>query len=94
MVYVDVAHACTPTRRWPFTASCHLYARDMAALHSFAARLGLRRAWFQGNSKLPHYDLTVNKRALALRLGAVEKEIREVMYVRDGKFHWKESYDG
>ncbi|HOX22773.1 MAG TPA: DUF4031 domain-containing protein [Elusimicrobiales bacterium] len=89
MVYVDALHPCAPTLRWPFTASCHLYARDLNTLHDFAARLGLKRSWFQGNAKLPHYDLTGNKRAQAVRLGAAEREIREVMDVRDGRFYWK-----
>src|SRR4051795_2875324 len=38
----------------PFTSWCHM-ATDgrFEDLHAFAARLGLRRAWFQGD----HYDL-------------------------------------
>lgn len=88
-IYVDALHPCTPTQRWRFTMSCHLYGRDLEALHAFAARLGLRRAWFQEHSKLPHYDLTENKRAQALRMGAVAMEIREVMDVHQGKFYWK-----
>ena len=39
-------------------------------LHSFARRLGLKRAWFQNKPHAPHYDLTVRKQAQALRLGA------------------------
>lgn len=64
-------------KRWPtrircFQAgSCHLMTDDgdLEALHAFAARLGLRRSWFQPLST-PHYDLTASKRALALELGA------------------------
>lgn len=40
-------------------------------LHAFAARLGLRRRWFQ-NKRLPHYDLAPSKRRLAVSLGAIE----------------------
>jgi hypothetical protein len=50
--------------------SCHLGADTLEELHEFAARLGLKRGWFQGG-RLPHYDLTPNKRAQAVRLGAV-----------------------
>lgn len=47
-------------------------------LHTFAAGIGLRRAWFQhkpppapGGVDLSHYDVTDTKRALALAHGAV-----------------------
>jgi hypothetical protein len=51
--------------------SCHLTTDGpLDELHAFAARLGLQRAWFQPGST-PHYDLTPNKRAQALQLGAV-----------------------
>lgn len=41
-------------------------------LHTFATRLGLRRAWAQypGTWK-SHYDLTDSKRQRALQLGAI-----------------------
>lgn len=51
--------------------SCHLTVDgDIEALHAFAARLGLKRTWFQPRST-PHYDLVPSKRELALKLGAV-----------------------
>ena len=54
-------------------------------MHAFAERLGLRREWYQRGTHnrgpwhwyLSHYDLTPNKRALAVRLGAVEVRLRE-----------------
>lgn len=83
-VYVDglVAHpppADAQTRRagaryghrW-----CHLLCDPggEAELHAFAARLGLKREWFQAPPKAskPHYDLTRPRRADAVALGAVE----------------------
>lgn len=69
-VYVD------ELRRWPTrircfkSGSCHLMADSVEELHAFAARLGLRRSWFQPRSR-PHYDLTPAKRERALHLGAV-----------------------
>lgn len=47
---------------------CHMFAdkADCEELHEFAAKLGLKRSWFQGN----HYDLVPSKRELALKLGA------------------------
>ncbi len=47
-------------------------------LHEFAARLGLRREWFQDGS-YAHYDLTAAKQRQALRLGAVEVPSRELL---------------
>lgn len=54
--------------------SCHMFAapahRD--ALHAFAVRVGLRRAWFQEHRLCSHYDLTASRRVRAVALGAVE----------------------
>jgi hypothetical protein len=64
---------------WRLGPSCHLISDcppgDNEELHAFAARLGLRRSWFQTGIE-PHYDLTASKRALAVRLGAIELEDR------------------
>lgn len=51
---------------------CHLTADTVEELHAFAAKLGLKRAWFQDKEGRPHYDLTPGKRWQALRLGAIE----------------------
>ena len=53
----------------PFTRWCHMATDgDVEELHAFAARLGLRRAWFQRD----HYDLPPHGRAAAVALGAEE----------------------
>ena len=54
--------------------SCHLTTDDLTLveLHDFAARLGMRRSWFQDHPYVPHYDLVPKRRALAVKLGAVE----------------------
>lgn len=83
-VYVDglVAHpppADAQTRRagaphghrW-----CHLFCDPGGEeeLHALAARIGLKRAWFQESppASKPHYDLTPPRRVDAIRAGAVE----------------------
>lgn len=55
-VYTD------PPMRWPFRGrivlSCHLTADTLDELHAFAAKIGLKRSWFQvSKSGIPHYDL-------------------------------------
>lgn len=47
---------------------CHMFAdkADCVELHEFARRVGLHRAWFQGD----HYDLTPSRRRVAVALGA------------------------
>jgi hypothetical protein len=57
---------------WRLGPSCHLVADGLDELHDFAARLGLKRLWFQGNASTPHYDLTARRRAKALTMGAIE----------------------
>lgn len=50
----------------------HLMADTDEELHTFAARLGLRRSWHQKpGTAISHYDVTDTKRDLALQLGAV-----------------------
>ena len=51
----------------PFTTWCHMATDgDFEELHAFAARLGLRRSWFQRD----HYDLPPHGRLAALAAGA------------------------
>jgi hypothetical protein len=71
-VYVDDAFIHGDWGRW--SGGGHLQADTADELHAFAARLGLKREWFQtrpGRPELDHYDLTRGKREQALRLGAV-----------------------
>lgn len=71
-VYVD------QIRKWPtkikcFQAgSCHMVADTLEELHQMAETIGLSRGWFQDKKRLPHYDLTIGRRAAALRAGAIE----------------------
>lgn len=73
-VYVDKAVYLWRGRYW-----CHMFADDTEELHKFAKRLGLKRAWFQNDVRLPHYDVTANKRREAVNLGAMDVE-RSVTY--------------
>lgn len=83
--YVDelVDHptgAIQPTaRRWGHTW-CHLFADTVEELHEFAARIGMKRAWFQGHhNALPHYDLIPSRRKAAVRAGAQEARLRDII---------------
>jgi hypothetical protein len=50
----------------------HLWSADQEVLHAFAARIGLRREWYQDRPVLYHYDLlTARRRLVALEEGAV-----------------------
>jgi hypothetical protein len=61
-VYVDDMRA--PYRRM---IMCHMIADDEAELHAMADRIGVARKWYQGD----HYDVCLEKRALAVKAGAV-----------------------
>jgi hypothetical protein len=59
----------------------HLIADSEVELHAFAARLGMRREWFQSREGRPHrahYDVPERARAEALALGAVPVTWRQV----------------
>lgn len=55
-------------RRWAHLVSDESYDE----LHAFAARLGLRRDWFQGD----HYDVPAAVRLEAIALGAAPVDAR------------------
>lgn len=57
---------------WKHGPSCHLIADRPHELHEFAARLGMRKRWFQKFASTPHYDLTAKRRKKAVEWGAVE----------------------
>ena len=65
-VYVDNERIEWRGRLW-----CHLVADSLDELHAFAARIGLRRSWFQDQASFPHYDVTIEVRERALRAGAL-----------------------
>lgn len=72
-VYVDDLQHSPPSSKWPYSHYCHLTADTEIELHEFAInKLNLKRSWFQYDSRIPHYDLTSGKRAMAVRQGAVE----------------------
>lgn len=70
-VYVDNVKIAWRGRHW-----CHLVADSLDELHRFAKSLGLKRTWFQAHASLPHYDVTVEIRAMALSRGAVAADRR------------------
>lgn len=70
-VYVD---ECV----WPFRRMlmCHMLADRLDDLHAMADQIGVARRWFQGR-RYPHYDICKTKRALAVKLGAIEIDRRQ-----------------
>ncbi len=44
---------------------------DLTELHLMADKIGLDRKWFQAKREYPHYDLTRQKRSLAVEFGAI-----------------------
>ena len=86
MIYVDKLRKWPPAgksaqvRRVFRNGSCHLISdSSLEELHEFAARIGMRRVWFQAppRASIPHYDLNDKRRAHAVRLGAIEVDRRE-----------------
>lgn len=90
-VYVDPLMTCLVSRAWRWPKSSHLFVApgtDIEALHAFAARIGLRRQWFQISRRgFPHYDLNEGRRVKAVRAGAVELDRRTAMELIRGQWH-------
>lgn len=75
-VYVD--NATISFRRM---IMCHMFADSLSELHDMAARIGMRRQWFQPFS-FPHYDVAKGRRAMAVKFGAVEVDRRQGWLIR------------
>ncbi len=76
-VYIDHAFAGGDWGRW--SGGGHLQADALDELHAFAVRLGMRQQWFQSKPGRPendHYDLTRERRELAIELGAISEDRR------------------
>lgn len=59
-----------------------MWADTTKELDEMAARLGLRVFWRHNRPGFIHYDLNKNRRAHALRLGAVEKSLKQFIRER------------
>lgn len=59
----------------------HLASPDLQELHAFAARVGIKRCWYEGFRKgHPHYDITSEAKAQAcLEAGAILVTSRELI---------------
>lgn len=58
----------------------HMVADSIEELHAMADRIGLRRCWFQPKSH-PHYDVSRQKRAMAVKYGAIEVDRKGLVEV-------------
>lgn len=66
-VYVDGQRA-----RFGRMKMCHMVADTLDELHAMAERIGMKREWFQADGSTPHYDVSLTRRALAVKAGAIE----------------------
>ena len=85
-VYVDPLMNHGWLMRGRTVPNCHLFADTVEELHTFALKIGMRIEWFQNRPGLPHYDLTPDRRARAVRAGAKEVTRRELVeFMRTGR---------
>lgn len=73
-VYVDDFRA-----RYGRMIMCHMVADTLVELHEMADKIGVARRWFQWPSTIPHYDICLAKRGLAVAAGAQEVSARWVV---------------
>jgi hypothetical protein len=75
-VYVD-----SERNRFGRMVMCHMFADSLDELHAMAQAIGIDRDWFQPLS-FPHYDVSLTRRAEAVRKGAVEVDRRAGYEIR------------
>lgn len=67
-VFVD-----SGTRRYGRMIMCHMIADSRAELLEMAKRIGVQLRWLQDSGTYrEHFDICQSKRALAVKLGAIE----------------------
>ena len=79
-VYVDALAKQGWWLHGRLVVSCHLVADSVKELFEFGEKIGLKREWVQSVDKpgsTPHFDLVANKRAVAVKHGAVELSLME-----------------
>lgn len=64
-------------RRWSHLSVLPWTYESIRALHDFAQKIGLNRAWFQKGT-LPHYDVTDALRERAIKAGAIDVTWRQM----------------
>jgi hypothetical protein len=57
----------------------HMVADTLEELHAMAAKIGLKRDWFQDDPRHPHYDVCQSKRRLAIAAGAIAIDQRALV---------------
>lgn len=74
MVKADVQNGSRVVRgRWS-----HMTADTRAELDAMADKIGLKRQWIQyPGTWHEHYDVTMSRRAAAVKAGAIEVDVRE-----------------
>lgn len=82
----DLRKAAGKSTNWKWQESCHMFMLEpckdsgLDPLHEMAARLGLKREWFQYcEGSVPHYDLTASKRKQAFKLGAYSASRKDLL---------------
>lgn len=72
-VYVD-----NQKNKYGYMKMCHMIADNLSELHDMADKIGIQRKWFQ-NHRIPHYDICLAKRKLAIKNGAIEITTRDII---------------
>ncbi|API58294.1 hypothetical protein BSL82_02380 [Tardibacter chloracetimidivorans] len=75
-VYVD-----SERNRFGRMVMCHMFADTADELHAMAARIGMRRSWYQPFS-FPHYDVCLTRRGKAIEHGALVVDRRQGYLIR------------
>jgi FMN phosphatase YigB (HAD superfamily) len=55
----------------------HMVSDSLEELHDMAEKIGMKRKWFQND----HYDVSLKRRELAIKHGAIEITMREAVKI-------------
>ena len=88
MVYVDDGYKNFKLGRMRMS---HMVADTVDELVEMAIAIGLKIAWMQrgDDHRKPHFDVALDKRRMAIRFGAHEVTMREMVSIRKRGRHEK-----
>jgi len=73
VVWIDDMYR-VPMGRFGRMKMSHMISTSERELHAIAQSIGIKRRWYQGD----HYDISISKRKLAIKAGAIEVTMRQL----------------
>jgi hypothetical protein len=88
-IYFDKAKWTKPSTLNPKTKYSHMISdNSIDDLHKFALSIGVKRHFFHGTARIPHYDISGDQIERAKAAGAIEIRSQELVKRARNEYHY------